>query len=87
MSAAPGGVIFGRFVTGVGVGISAISATAYIGEMAAPSHRGRMVQIYEVHAHAYFVLRWDGMLFVSKNVLRIESEPSLQNVLGVAVGW
>jgi hypothetical protein len=29
----------------------------------------------------------DEMLFVSKNVLRIESEPSLQNVLGVAVGW
>jgi MFS family permease len=40
-------VILGRFVTGVGVGISAVSATAYIGEMASPSHRGRMVQIYE----------------------------------------
>lgn len=51
MMAAAGGVsalIAGRFVIGVGIGVSAVVAPAYLGEMAPSRIRGAVVMIYEV---------------------------------------
>jgi sugar porter (SP) family MFS transporter len=38
---------FWRFVGGLGVGISSIAVPAYISEIAPPSHRGRLVALYQ----------------------------------------
>lgn len=42
------GLIVGRFIVGMGIGISAVVVTAYLGEVAPAKSRGRVVELYEV---------------------------------------
>lgn len=41
-------VISGRFLLGIGIGVSAVVVPAYLGEVSPSMHRGRMVGLYEV---------------------------------------
>ena len=41
-------LILGRFLVGVGIGISAVVAPAYLGEIAPARVRGRVVESYEI---------------------------------------
>lgn len=41
-------LVLGRFIVGLGVGMSAIVAPAYIAELAPAANRGALVQLYEV---------------------------------------
>lgn len=42
------GLIVGRLVVGVGIGISAVVVPSYLGEVAPSKVRGRVVELYEV---------------------------------------
>eukprot|EP00891_Asterochloris_glomerata_P006599 jgi/Astpho2/6599/fgenesh1_pm.00101_%23_4_t len=42
------GLVIGRFVLGIGIGISAVVVPTYLGEVAPARLRGRMVELYEV---------------------------------------
>lgn len=42
------GLITGRFLVGIGIGISAVVLPAYLGEVAPAKARGRVVELYEV---------------------------------------
>ena len=42
------GLIIGRFIVGMGIGVSAVVVTAYLGEVAPAKSRGRIVELYEV---------------------------------------
>ncbi|KAL4517815.1 hypothetical protein Ndes2526B_g02211 [Nannochloris sp. 'desiccata'] len=42
------GLILGRFLVGIGIGISAVVVPAYLGEVAPAKARGRVVELYEV---------------------------------------
>jgi SP family myo-inositol transporter-like MFS transporter 13 len=42
------GLIIGRFLVGIGIGISAVVVPAYLGEVAPAKARGRVVELYEV---------------------------------------
>ena len=42
------GLTVGRFVVGLGIGISAVVVPAYLGELAPAKLRGRIVEVYEV---------------------------------------
>ena len=44
----PSMLIAGRFLTGLGIGISAVVAPAYLGEIAPARMRGRVVESYEI---------------------------------------
>jgi|AntAceMinimDraft_1070359.scaffolds.fasta_scaffold05211_4 MFS family permease len=50
MAAAPGAAMLslGRFIIGLGVGVSAVVVPAYVGEMAPPHKRGAVVITYEL---------------------------------------
>jgi MFS transporter, SP family, solute carrier family 2 (myo-inositol transporter), member 13 len=41
-------LVLGRLVVGLGIGISAVVVPAYLGEVAPPHLRGRVVEVYEV---------------------------------------
>lgn len=49
-------LILGRFLVGLGIGVSAVVVPAYLGELAPANLRGRIVELYEVLLGA-------GMLF------------------------
>jgi MFS family permease len=42
------GLVVGRLLVGVGIGISAVVVPAYLGEVAPAEARGRIVEVYEV---------------------------------------
>ena len=42
------GLIVGRFIIGIGIGISAVVVPSYLGEVAPAKARGRIVELYEV---------------------------------------
>jgi len=42
------GLCLGRFLTGLGIGASAVVTPAYLGEMAPRDKRGQIVALYEV---------------------------------------
>ena len=48
LSTSVGGLALGRFILGMGFGSSAVVVPAYVGEMAPPASRGRIVILYEV---------------------------------------
>lgn len=41
-------LVVGRFVVGVGIGVSAVVVPTYLGEVAPAKYRGRVVELYEV---------------------------------------
>ncbi|GAB4820262.1 hypothetical protein N2152v2_007308 [Parachlorella kessleri] len=41
-------LVAGRFVVGVGIGVSAVVVPAYLGEVSPAQYRGRVVELYEV---------------------------------------
>lgn len=47
-SLARSGLIFGRLLVGLGIGVSAVVVPAYLGEVAPASARGTIVELYEV---------------------------------------
>ena len=44
------GLVVGRLLVGVGIGISAVVVPAYLGEVAPAEARGRIVEVYEVRS-------------------------------------
>ena len=42
------GLVVGRLMVGVGIGISAVVVPTYLAELAPAKLRGRMVELYEV---------------------------------------
>ncbi|KAL6777919.1 hypothetical protein ACKKBG_A16230 [Auxenochlorella protothecoides x Auxenochlorella symbiontica] len=50
MALSPGvaGLVAGRVVVGLGIGMSAVAVPAYLGELAPAAHRGATVEVYEL---------------------------------------
>lgn len=46
------GLVVGRLMVGVGIGISAVVVPTYLAELAPAKLRGRMVELYEVSTAA-----------------------------------
>ena len=50
------GLIAGRILVGLGIGVSAVVVPAYLGELSPAKLRGRIVELYEVRLYAGILL-------------------------------
>lgn len=59
-------LVLGRFVVGVGIGMSAVVVPAYLGEVAPAKLRGRIVSGYEVSTLAVLAAPHDDPIDTAK---------------------
>jgi len=70
--------LFFRFVGGLGIGCSSVTAPMYISELAPPSHRGRLVAIFQFNV-VFGIL----IAFLSNYLLQDISDNSWRWMLGI----